>query len=105
MIEYIVSFLVIWLVLLAIAKYVVRWPKELSEIRKRCTTKEIVVGLFRPTTLGNVLTPDQIRVFKKARMMYFSGLMLLILGLASLGYYVEYRVRTESPLFNYDAEE
>ncbi len=101
MLELLFQFLLIWAVLFVLVKYVIGWPKELDAIRKQHSMGTIVGGLFRPQSLADELSVEQLRVFKRFRLIYFAVLILLVLGMAGAAYYVDMRLRDESPLFSY----
>lgn len=99
MTELVIQFLVIWLVLLVIVKYLIGWPKELDEIRSQYPTRLVIKGLISPKTVIELFSAEQLQVFKKFRLIYFSAVALLVIGIASVALYVDYRVQAESPLF------
>ena len=104
MIELGIQFLLIWLVLMVVVKFVIGWPEELDDIRNQHPMGRILKGFLSPQTLASYISEDQMRVFKKFRLIYAASLLFVLVVLAVAAFYVDYRVHADSPLFNNQGE-
>ena len=87
---YLIIFVVVWLALILLSRFVIRWPAEAEEIRKSYSGSLLLKGFLSPRFLRKKFTEDHLRVFVGFRRRYLA-FWALILVVSAVLIFMSYR--------------